>query len=90
MQLRHNYYIALWAKSRTSAVVFDMAVYYYYIRTILHVLFLFLLYALIVLISLFIYALILILLSAVSLQFALWVAYQAPSLLEGRHLKKYV
>lgn len=71
MELSHNYYIALWGK---SPAVFDMAVYYYYICAILYVLFLFLLYTLILLSSLFIYALILILLSAVSLQFALWAA----------------
>lgn len=71
--------------------MFDVAVYYCYICTILHVLFLLLLYAPIVLIFLFIYALILILLSAVSLPFALWVASQDPSLSEeGRHLKKYI
>lgn len=64
----------------------------YYICRILQVLFvLFLPYALMVLVSLFLYALIWILLSAVSLQFSVRVAHQAPSFYqEGRHWKKYL
>lgn len=90
MKLSHNYYVALWAKSKMSAVVLTWLYTITYVQSFMFFSLL-LLYALIVLISLFLYTLIWILLSSVSLHFALWVAQQAPSFQqEGRHWKKYI
>lgn len=88
IELSHNYCSAFWAKSELWCWHGCILLHMYNPS---HSFFWFVLYALIVLISLFLYALIWILLSAVSLQFALWVAQQAPSFFgDGRYWKKYL